>query len=150
MNRPLLNFLITATTPTPNPECEIMYYNQADDGSDGIVVHCRGLSCGLSPDADGTWSVSFTIEVTTTMPFSPIVTRRKNPSPTLQEKLLSIVGIETAFDGEPIYPSLIGRLSCKPDANELLAKMERLMGTVELPLLYTEPNDEGAEDSDSY
>jgi hypothetical protein len=151
MNRRLLlQFLITATTPPPRPDCEIAYFTEADDGSDGFTVECRGLSCGASPDADGSWHVSFTIWITTTMPFGPIVTRRKVPSSTLQEKLSAMLGIETAFDGELIYPSLIGTLPCEPDPNELLAKMQRLMATVELPLLYTEPNDEEEDDADSY
>jgi len=84
------------------------------------------------------------------MPFAPIVTRRKNPSTALQEKLMSILGIETKLDGEPVYQSLVARLANKPDPDELLAKMQRLMATIELPLLYTEPNDEEEEDLDSY
>jgi len=151
MNRRLLlEFLITATTPPPRPECEIMHFNEAEDGSDGITIECRGLSCGMSPDADGSWHVSFTIYATTVFPFGPILTTRKVPSPRLKEKLLTILGIKTAFDGDPIYPSLVGRLSSTPDPNELLVKMQRLMATVELPSLYIEPNDETEEDEDSH
>ncbi len=148
--RPLLQFLITATTPPPSPDCDITYFTEADDGVDGFTIECRGLSCGAGREDDGTWHLSFTIWITTTMPFAPTVTRRKNPSATLQEKLMSIVGIETAFDGEQIYQSLVARLPCKPDPDELLAKMERLMATVELPLLYTDPNDDEDEDLDFY
>jgi hypothetical protein len=64
--------------------------------------------------------------------------------------LSSIVGIETEFDGELIYQSLVARLPCKPDPDEPLAKMKELMATVEMALLYEEPIDEEDEDSDSY
>jgi hypothetical protein len=146
--RALLEFLITATTPPPSPDCDITYFTEADDGCDGFTVECHGLSCGAGREDDGTWHLSFTIWVTTTMPFAPIVTKRKNPSNTLQEQLLSIVGIETNLDGEPLYQSLAARLSCKPDPDELLAKMQKLMAAVELPLLYMEPNDDEDEDED--
>lgn len=150
MNRPLLQFLIAATTPPPQPEFDITYFTEVDDGCDGFTIECHGLSCGAGREDDGSWHLSFTIEVTTTFAFGPIVTRRKNPSPTLREKLASIVGIETEFDGEPIYLSLVGRVSCKPNPNEMLAKMQRLIATVGLPSLYTEPNDEEDEDEGSY
>lgn len=150
MNRRPLEFLITATTPPPGPEFQITYFNEIDDGCDGFTIECRGLSCGAGREDDGSWNLSFTIWVTTTMPFGPIVTRRKNPSTAMQAKLLSIIGIETRFDGEPIYSSLIASLPCRPDPDGLLAKMKELMGSVELSLLYTEPNDVDEDDADSY
>ncbi len=148
--RPLLEFLITATTPPPEPECQITYFTEIDDGCDGFTIECRELSCGAGRDDDGSWNLSFTIWVTTTMPFGPIVTKRKVPSTTLQENLLTIVGIETRFDSEPIYQSLIGLLPCRPDPDELLEKMQMLMATVELSLLYAEPSDEEEEDAEFY
>ena len=90
------------------------------------------------------------IETTTVFALGPVVTTRKVPTTSLQEKLLSFLGIETRLEGHPIYPSLVGRLPCRPDPNELLAKMKVLMATVKLCLLYTEPNDELEEDADSY
>jgi len=149
-HRPLLEFLITVNSPPPDPEFKIAFLNEAEDGVDAVVIECRGLSCGASREDDGSWSLSFTIWVTTVFALGPVVTTRKVPMSTLQEKLLSILGIETRFEGHTIYPSLVGRVPCRPDPNKLLAKMKVLMASVELPSLYTEPNDELVEDADSY
>jgi len=148
--RPLLEFLLSVNSPPPEPECKIAYLNEIDDGVDAVIITCRGLSCAANREDDGSWRVSFTIWMTTTYAVGPIVTKRKVPSTTLQEKLLSILGIETRFEGHPIYLSLVGRVPCTPDPDELLAKMKDLMATVELPLLYTEPNDDLGVDADSY
>jgi len=151
MNRPpLLEFLLTINSPPPDPDCKIAFLNEADDGVDAVVIECRGLSCAASHEDDGSWRVSFEIWITTIFALGPVVTQRKVPSITLKAKLWSILGIETALEGHPIYPSLVGRVPCRPDPDELLVKMKKLMATVELPSLYTEPNDDLEENADSY
>lgn len=117
-----------------------MTHFDRDEGG-GCVVECRGLICGVGQEADGTWHLCFSIWKTTTYPWGRVETKRKVPSAALREQLARIVGIETNFDGYLPYPSLVGKVRCQPDPNGLLRKMQKVMASVKLTMLYTEQKD---------
>ena len=99
------------------------------------------MSPGLSFHA---WGVTHAVErASIEYPSEEVVTRRKVPSNTLREHLRSSLGIKTRLAGHPVYPSLVGRLPCRPDPNDVLESLTKLLATVDLDLLYTEPEDDG-------
>ncbi|MCY2987213.1 MAG: hypothetical protein NTY19_05005 [Planctomycetota bacterium] len=121
-----------ATTDEPS----ITYFDE------DYLVDCGELGC-MVRQADGTWEVSFDVYVTTEYPSGEVVTRRKVPSNTLREQLWHSVGIRTRLAGHPVYPSLVGRLPTRPDPNDVLESLTTLLATVDLDLLFTEPDDDG-------
>ena len=109
---------------------------------DDYFVDCGELGCNVERQADGTWELSFTIYTMTEYPSGQSVMSRKVPSNTLREQLWGSLGIRTRLAGHPIYPTLVGRLPCRPDPNNVLTAMTKLLATVDLDLLYTEPDDD--------
>ncbi len=140
--RRFLRCLAEIVAPSRQPECLITHFDASEGG--GFVVECRGLICGVRKEDDGSWSLCFTIWVTTKYPWGRIVTRRKVPSAPLCDQLEKILGIKTTLDNQFPYPSLLGQTPRQPDPNDLLRRMQKLMGVAELKSLYTEPNDKGA------
>lgn len=106
----------------------------------GFLVDCGELVC-CAEGQNGTWKLSFDIYITTTTWEGRQETRRKVPSNTLREQLWNLLGIRTRLAGHPVYPSLVGRLPHRPDPHELLAAMRTLLVTVDLDMLFTEPDE---------
>ena len=139
--RSFLRGVLSHVTASPEPECKVVTFEGEEDDDGGFLVLCRELSCSASPEADGSWELRFNVYVTTRTWWGRIDTRRKIPSATLQEKL-SGIGIATEYDGQPTYPSLVGRSKSPIDPNTLMAQLQGLMRNVDVQTLYTEPNDE--------
>jgi hypothetical protein len=100
-----------------------------------FLLECGCLWCGGQRQGQG-WAVAFTVYIARTRPDGALMLRRMVPTELLRTRLEDI-GVAVEFDGQPMYPALVGTSAFGPA--QLHQRMAMALGGCDWTVLYCDP-----------